>query len=245
MPTKPTPITADHAADPAAPARKHGPDQLLGSEISVSNAIAAIEGQMAIQYLLKHNTFKVIDTNHDGLVTAQEIQTFVDNSKQMGMAEAGAMASLLGGTDRIAQQQHVTGRPRRASSRPARTFSSVGSTSLTTRPTARSPGSLSHRRPQDAGTHPPADADRLHRRRPSAVVDHLITRSTRRPEPQLRGSATHSADATSSSPRAAVAKYRGVSLRPSSVSTAIGTPNNSAFPVLYAASTRSRRFNRP
>jgi hypothetical protein len=71
------------------------------SQISVSNAIAAIEGEVAIQYLLKHNDFNIIDTNHDGLVTAQEVQTFVDDSAAMGLPEAGAMAALLGGTARI------------------------------------------------------------------------------------------------------------------------------------------------
>jgi hypothetical protein len=51
--------------------------------------------------LFAHNTFDVIDANHDGLVTAQEIQTFVDKANTIGMPEAGAMARLLGGTARI------------------------------------------------------------------------------------------------------------------------------------------------
>ncbi len=71
------------------------------SEINVANAVAAIEGSVAIKYLLAHNTFNVIDTNHDGLITAQELQNFTDNAKTMGMAEQGAMARLLGGTARI------------------------------------------------------------------------------------------------------------------------------------------------
>ena len=83
-----------------------GPPTLIGSSqprsysrISVSNAIAAIEGEIAIQYLLKHNIFPIIDANHDGLITAQEIQTFTDNANNMGLPQAGAMARLLGGTD--------------------------------------------------------------------------------------------------------------------------------------------------
>jgi hypothetical protein len=71
------------------------------SRIDVGNAVASIEGSIAVNWLLKHNTFNLIDTNHDGLITAQEVQFFVDSSKQLGLAEAGAMARLLGGTSRI------------------------------------------------------------------------------------------------------------------------------------------------
>ena len=39
----------------------------------------------------------MIDGNKDGLISAQEIQTFVDNSTAIGLPEAGAMARLLGG----------------------------------------------------------------------------------------------------------------------------------------------------
>ncbi len=70
------------------------------SRISVSNAIAAIEGTVALDYLFKHNTFDVIDTNHNGLITAQEIQNFVDAASSTGLPEAGAMARLLGGNAR-------------------------------------------------------------------------------------------------------------------------------------------------
>src|SRR5262249_41317432 len=69
------------------------------ARISVSNAIAAIEGYIAINYLQQHHDFGYIDTNHDGLITAQEVTNFVNNSKSMGLPEAGAMANLLGGTD--------------------------------------------------------------------------------------------------------------------------------------------------
>jgi hypothetical protein len=68
------------------------------SRIDVGNAIAAIEGQVAIQWLLKNGTFPVIDSNKNGMITASELQYFVDNSSAMGMAEAGSMARLLGGT---------------------------------------------------------------------------------------------------------------------------------------------------
>src|SRR4029077_15277536 len=70
--------------------------------ISVSNAVAAIEGSIAINYLLQHGTFNIIDANKDGLITATEVQNFVDNSAAMGLPEAGAMARLLGGTARSA-----------------------------------------------------------------------------------------------------------------------------------------------
>jgi hypothetical protein len=68
------------------------------ASINVANAVAAIEGYVAINYLFAHHDWVYIDTNHDGLVTASEIQTFVDNSAAMGLPEAGAMAALLGGT---------------------------------------------------------------------------------------------------------------------------------------------------
>lgn len=72
------------------------------ARVDVGNAIASIEGTVALQYLVSRNTFDVIDTNHNGLITAQEIQTFVDDSARLGMPEAGAMARLLGGTARAA-----------------------------------------------------------------------------------------------------------------------------------------------
>ena len=71
------------------------------ARIDVGNAIAAIEGSIALDYLFKHGTFDIIDANKNGLITAQEIQNFVDNSANTGQAEAGAMARLLGGTARI------------------------------------------------------------------------------------------------------------------------------------------------
>ena len=71
------------------------------SRIDVGNAIAAIEGTIALNYLFKNNDMALIDTNHNGLITAQEIQNFVDSSATAGLPEAGAMARLLGGTARI------------------------------------------------------------------------------------------------------------------------------------------------
>ena len=68
------------------------------SRIDVGNAIAAIEGEQAIQWLLKNGTFPVIDSNKNGMITASELQYFQDNASAMGMAEAGSMARLLGGT---------------------------------------------------------------------------------------------------------------------------------------------------
>ncbi len=68
------------------------------ARVSVSNAVAAIEGTEAIKYLSQHHDWPLIDTNHDGLITAQELTTFVDDASSEGLAEAGAMAALLGGT---------------------------------------------------------------------------------------------------------------------------------------------------
>jgi hypothetical protein len=71
------------------------------SRIDVGNAIASIEGTIALNYLIRNGYLDVIDTNHNGLITAQEIQTFTDNANTAGIPEAGAMARLLGGTARI------------------------------------------------------------------------------------------------------------------------------------------------
>jgi hypothetical protein len=99
--------TAVPAADSNDSLSQSSPPYLLNSthfrqfaRINVANAIAAVEGTIALQYLLDHNIFPIIDANHDGIVTAHELQTFVDNSAAMGMPEAGAMARLLGGTAR-------------------------------------------------------------------------------------------------------------------------------------------------
>jgi hypothetical protein len=68
------------------------------ARVSVGNAIASVEGYEAVHYLTQHHDWGLIDTNHDGLITAQELQTFSDNAASMGVPEAGSMASLLGGT---------------------------------------------------------------------------------------------------------------------------------------------------
>ncbi len=70
------------------------------ARIDIGNAIAAIEGSIALNYLFQHGSFDLIDANKNGLITAQEIQNFVDNSSNIGLPEAGAMARLLGGTAR-------------------------------------------------------------------------------------------------------------------------------------------------
>ena len=66
--------------------------------VNVANAVAAIEGSEAIHYLQAHHDFQIMDVNHDGTITAQELQNFVNNAGAMGLPEAGAMAALLGGT---------------------------------------------------------------------------------------------------------------------------------------------------
>ena len=77
------------------------------ARVSVGNAIASIEGTIAINYLLSHNhnDFHLIDANGDGIITAQELQNFTDTAASKGLAEAGAMAALLGGTATYAQPE--------------------------------------------------------------------------------------------------------------------------------------------
>ena len=70
------------------------------SRVDVGNAIAAIEQTEALRYLFAHNDIPLIDANHNGIITAAEVQAFVDEATQVGQPEAAAMASLLGGTAR-------------------------------------------------------------------------------------------------------------------------------------------------
>ncbi|MFO0909641.1 MAG: hypothetical protein U0794_15015 [Isosphaeraceae bacterium] len=70
------------------------------SRVSVSNAVAAIEGEIALQWLIANNQLEVIDANKNNIISAQELQDFVDNAMTTGNAEAGAMARFLGGTAR-------------------------------------------------------------------------------------------------------------------------------------------------
>lgn len=69
------------------------------SRIDLGNAVAAIEGSIALPYLINTGAMAIIDSNGNGFVTAQEIQNFVDRSSTIGLAEAGSLARLLGGTD--------------------------------------------------------------------------------------------------------------------------------------------------
>ncbi|QDV36717.1 S8/S53 family peptidase [Tautonia plasticadhaerens] len=71
------------------------------SRIDVGNAVAAVEGSIALSYLFNSGTIGLIDSNKNGFITAQEIESFVQNSDTTGLEEAGAMARLLGGTARV------------------------------------------------------------------------------------------------------------------------------------------------
>lgn len=103
VPARDEPTTLDTVqADPLFP-NAGGPFPKI-SRIDVGNAVAAIEGTVALYYLINHGTLDIIDANHNGLITAQEIQDFVDKADTIGLPEAGAMARLLGGTARIPVQ---------------------------------------------------------------------------------------------------------------------------------------------
>ncbi len=100
VPVRDEPTTLDIVAAPQLFPNAGGPYPER-SRIDVGNAIAAIEGTIALNYLISNGYIDTIDSNHNGLITAQEIQTFVDSSATSGMAEAGALARFLGGTDRL------------------------------------------------------------------------------------------------------------------------------------------------
>ncbi len=91
-----------NTVDPVTPPTLfQSPNYREFARIDIGNAIAAIEGSIALNYLFAHGTFDIIDANKNGLVTAQELQNFADNAANIGMPEAGVMARFLGGTARI------------------------------------------------------------------------------------------------------------------------------------------------
>lgn len=71
------------------------------SRIDVGNAVASIEASIALAYLFNTGTINLIDSNNNGLITAQEIESFVSRADTIGLPEAGAMARLLGGNARV------------------------------------------------------------------------------------------------------------------------------------------------
>jgi len=95
-----SPTTLDNTSSAQLFPNANGPYPSI-SRLSVSNAVAAIEGTVALNYLINNGILDTIDTNHNGLITAQELQTFQDKATTIGMPEAGAMARLLGGTASI------------------------------------------------------------------------------------------------------------------------------------------------
>jgi hypothetical protein len=99
VPATDMPNTADTAVN--QPHLIGSADWRQYSRVDIGNAIAAIEGTVAINYLMAHNDFSIIDENHNGLITAQELQDFENNAATIGLPEAGAMARLLGGTAAI------------------------------------------------------------------------------------------------------------------------------------------------
>lgn len=78
------------------------------SRVDVGNAVAAIEGRIALDYLIRRDQLKLIDGNNNGLITAQELQTFVDGAAKAGVAEAGALARFLGGSAQPSADENDT-----------------------------------------------------------------------------------------------------------------------------------------
>ncbi|CAN5724029.1 hypothetical protein BH23PLA1_BH23PLA1_04440 [soil metagenome] len=70
------------------------------ARVDIGNALAAIEGSVALPYLIATGGLEMIDANNNGLITAQELQRFIDIAPAAGLAEIGAMARLLGGNAR-------------------------------------------------------------------------------------------------------------------------------------------------
>jgi hypothetical protein len=100
VPVRDEPTTLDVVAAPQLFPNAGGPWPQR-SRIDVGNAVAAIEGTIALNYLIRNGYMDIIDANKNGLITAQELQTFVDTANVSGMPEAGALARFLGGTARL------------------------------------------------------------------------------------------------------------------------------------------------
>ena len=84
---RPTPTTAA-----ASRRRRRSPaDTTYRSyaTINVANAVAAIEGYEAIHYLTAHHDWKYIDTNHDEVITAQEVHELRRQFGRDGHARSG------------------------------------------------------------------------------------------------------------------------------------------------------------
>jgi subtilisin family serine protease len=79
------------------------------ARVDIGNAVAAVEGSIALPYLINSGAMQVIDSNSNGFITAQEIQNFVDKSSTIGMSEAGALARFLGGTASPPYNREVSG----------------------------------------------------------------------------------------------------------------------------------------
>ena len=102
VPTEDSDLPGDEVIDQVQPFSLAYPSSYRDfSRVDVGNAVAAVEGSIALPYLFNTGTINLIDSNGNGLITAQEIETFVNNSNTTGLAEAGAMARLLGGTARV------------------------------------------------------------------------------------------------------------------------------------------------
>ena len=56
------------------------------ASVNVANAVAAVEGYVAINYLFAHHDWQYIDTNHDGLITASEIHDVRGQCRRDGAA---------------------------------------------------------------------------------------------------------------------------------------------------------------
>lgn len=119
VPTQDSDIIDDTGVLLAPPTLFDGPHPREISRVDVGNAIGAIEATVALNYLLSRNQLGLLDANNDGMVTAQEIQNFTDTAAHIGLAEAGAMARLLGGTARTGNVSVNSVSPELASARTA------------------------------------------------------------------------------------------------------------------------------
>ena len=108
VPIEDADLPNDETVDAIPPFSRAVPSRFRDiSRVDIGNAVAAVEGSIAIPYLFSTGSINLIDSNNNGFITAQEIENFVDISETVGLAESGSMARLLGGTARVPGEQPI------------------------------------------------------------------------------------------------------------------------------------------
>ena len=230
-PSRPrTPTTT--SPSPGRPTRWGRTASRSFARVDVGNAIAAIEGKEAIDYLLKHNTFNIIDANHDGLITAQETPE-LRGQRRHHRPGRGRVDGQAPGRHRPVGPEHLV-HPRRRAARPARRPPAPVQLLRLLGPRP-APGLGLDRPVQAPRQVHPADAHRLHHHRPPAGLGQRVPDRPDGPA-ELQGPPAPPAEVRVRAQGPGHARTRG-SPRPSSAST----PTRRPRPASRRSTPSSRR----